>query len=450
MGYKKDYRLLKLWVDSLKSRYNFKGLYHFTDFSNLEQIFKTGFLYSRNQCIMNHIKFIDGANHDVLDKASKNIHDKVRFYYRPKTPTLYDNEGVKLKEYCDNIHIPMPVYLLFDEELILLDSTEFSDGNATSSKIDNTSSFFSHIDWDSVFHDTWFEPEDRNYIINKRQAELLSSEPVSINKYLKKIIFRCEADKKRAINVYGHNYKYEVDSSIFSDKNFKGTKKKEYENNYINNYDIDYNFDDYGNKKDIIITVNFQKKWNDYKSKFNIEDFDGLSLRNNASVFYKKYNPQKTIEFIGTNGNVWENYRTYNEKVRLKITGPIKKFKKIEIYINDYLYIEENLKKNVIEKYYFEIKKEDNKENYFFNILFKDVSILKYSHRYKIFDNRGCLVEDYSLIFDDKKNCLNWYIEFENYNSNWYKIKYYIDDVMYICETINNAKISYKLDKKEK
>ena len=57
-----------------------------------------------------------GANELCLE-----TNNCVRFYYRGKTPTLYNNEGIKLKKYCDKVHIPTPVFLLFDEELIYLE-----------------------------------------------------------------------------------------------------------------------------------------------------------------------------------------------------------------------------------------------------------------------------------------------------------------------------------------
>lgn len=141
MGYKRDKYEIKQHIKYLKSKFKFKGVLHFTDFSNLKTILGQGYLYSRNHCVNSNINFIDGANHEVLDKASEYVHNCVRFYYRGKTPTLYDNEGIKLKQYCDKTHIPIPVYLLFDEELLYLSNTEFSNGNATNSEIGNTASF---------------------------------------------------------------------------------------------------------------------------------------------------------------------------------------------------------------------------------------------------------------------------------------------------------------------
>ena len=45
--------------------------------------------------------------------------------------TLYRNEGIKVDG--SNPHVPIPVYLLFDEEILYLDYTIFTDGNADQS-----------------------------------------------------------------------------------------------------------------------------------------------------------------------------------------------------------------------------------------------------------------------------------------------------------------------------
>ena len=79
-----------------------------------------------------------------------------------------------------------------------MDTTEFTDGNATNSPKGSSAKFFKSMDWNSIFHDRGFASEERDYIINKRQSEVLSLVPVSLEKHLKKIIFRCSADMKRA------------------------------------------------------------------------------------------------------------------------------------------------------------------------------------------------------------------------------------------------------------
>ena len=170
----------------LKERYNFRGLLHFTDFSNLNSIINIGYLLSRALCYAYDIEFFDVKDED--DYAN----DYVRFYFTEKNhEALY-----KLKT---------PVYLLFSEDLIALYLSVISNGAKEAAEIKQG------FDFDF-----------------RKQTELLVAEPVSL-KYLKNIIFRCKADYKRACNLYGKNKIYSIEPNIF----FHG-------DNYVKDYDIYY------------------------------------------------------------------------------------------------------------------------------------------------------------------------------------------------------------------
>lgn len=339
-------------VNFLKRQYNFKGLYHFTDFSNLRNILESGYLYSRNGAINKFGDFIDGADPDIIGKLNKfgkgNIKNCVRFYYRPRVSTLYINEGVKLKQYSKDTHIPMPVYLLFDESLIYSNNVVYSDGNATNynTSFGDTDEFFIKMDWRLIFSEGGYskyidysDEEQRNEIKRKRQAELLSKVPVSIEKYLKKIIFRCEADMQRAINVLGNNDKYEVDCNLFSNK--KDVSNDIYRNNYIEKYDcyIDkeyyiirmffkYNLE-WPSKFDIKVCTThsdgkektFELSENDYLNKKNIFKEDNGILKLDETYKY--------VIFQSLNNNLVFALVEYHN------------IKKVQVYINNFLYIEE-------------------------------------------------------------------------------------------------------------
>lgn len=412
MGYKTDTNEIRKQVKYLNEKYNFDGLLHFTDFLNFERFLEEGYLYSRSDCEKKGINFIDGANHSVVDRASDNIHNCVRFYYRSKTPTLYDNEGIKLKDYCNEIHIPIPVYLLFDEELLYLDGNAFTDGNATNSNIGSTAIFFKNMDWHSIFHNTWFEPEERDYIVNKRQAELLSCNPVNIS-YLKKIIFRCNADKKRAINLFGDDNRYEVDIKLFTDKNFKKCKVEHY-NNFIKDYKIDFEYDNYKNKTALILNVKYQKPWENFETTFRVIGFEGEDITTN----------KEDIKIISD-----------TEKV-LKIEGNISNCFKLEIYMNDILCIEEFLIKYDILDYKINLEYSDNKNTMVLYTKFLNGNFFKYKHRIEILNLDNKQAYQYDINFNKGNTSLEWNTTFNNFNYNWFKIKYYMNNVLCISDEI--------------
>jgi len=228
---KAEHYEIRKTVERLKEDYDFKGPLHFTDFLNLKSIQNLGGIYSRNYCKDQNINFYDVADSEVIKHTKMNVQNCSRFYYKEKTMTLYRNEGIKVDG--SHPHIPIPVYLLFDEEILYLDYTVFTDGNAgseyTSYGIDHK--FFNEkMDWDTIFHRGPIyldEGPEKWEFKRKRQAELLSTQPISLE-YLRKIIFRCDADYKRACNLFGGSELYIVDSDMFNN-----------EKNYVKDYSIE-------------------------------------------------------------------------------------------------------------------------------------------------------------------------------------------------------------------
>ncbi len=311
-----DEIIIRKMVDTLKSKYEFKGPLHFTDFINLKNILRSGFLYSRYHCEKNGISFTDGANHSVLNKANELVHKCVRFYYRGKSPTLYENEGIKLTQYCSSIHIPIPVFLLFDEQLLYLEYTFYANGNATNSELGYKGDFFVNMDWNAIFSHTSFSYYERNHIINKRQAELLSLYPVPLT-YLKKITFRCETDRKRALYLFGNDDRYMVDISLFSDKNIHPTKHENEENNFIKDYRLELL-----NDEEISLSLYFQKSFKNYLTSIKILDINKrkCGIKINA-------NKDDDLHFI----------KSYNLK------GNIYRWNKLEVYLNSFLCVEDSM-----------------------------------------------------------------------------------------------------------
>lgn len=326
-NYKKDIIKFKSIVETLKETYKFQGLWHFTDFTNLESIFSAGELSSRKMCNDNNVAFLDGANHDVINRATEFVHSCTRFYYRPKTPTLYDNEGIKPLDYLEEVHIPRPVYLIFSEELIYDKDTMFSNGNATNSPIDNTAEFFGSMDWDSIFHSSWFYPEERDYIVNKRHAELLSEKPVSLT-YLSKIIFRSNADLQQAIRIWGEDNRYIVDESCFSDKSNLLITDWRY-NNYIKDYKIEYKV----NRLKLIIYL--KKPVRSYTVSWSIEDSNG----NNKTNSVKK---TLDVKFKDMFNNEVKDLKDAS-KIKLVFNYNPLDGDVIRIYINGILSVEETI-----------------------------------------------------------------------------------------------------------
>lgn len=426
MGYKQEINQIRQYIQNLKDTYGFGGPLHFTDFSNLKSIFQSGYLYSRGMCLNNSINFLDGADQEVIEHTNLDVINCVRFYYKERTQTLYVNEGIKKKEYFRNAHLPIPVYLLFNEEILYLDSTIFSDGNAKSryTCFGDTVGFIQDMDWHEIFNREPIcieEGREKWEIKRKRHAELLSVEPISL-KYLKKIIFRCEADRKRAINLFGNDIRYEVNINMFSNKNNQWCKEC-YDNNFIKDYNISLQNDT------IELQLQFNKSWGDLDIKGLISDTNGNEINANS----------EEVEYQPIFGPRVKNSVNNNEKIILKLKGNIKDWHKISILVNGFQCIEEYLRKYEILNSSITFNEDQGKRKMILHWNFKNFNFLVYNHRYEILDQYNNIITDNYFTFPNDSNGLGWNFTFDDYSDSWSKLKYYINDVLCIDEFIGNA-----------
>jgi len=214
-----DHEQISETVKRVKDKYNFIGPLHFTDFSNLNSIISIGYLCSRSLCYANNIEFEDVLDEEEINNISDKVKRCTRFYF------------VEKNNYNIMNRLNIPVYLLFNEDVIYNDLAVLFNADAV---LEN--------------------------------MELLIDEPVPIIK-LKNIIFRCNADYKRACNLFGKNKLYKVQPEMFF-----------HDKNYIRDYNIVY---DSLLHKDVFIlhfSSNMPVK-NDSKHEYRLYDLNDNLLR---------------------------------------------------------------------------------------------------------------------------------------------------------------------------
>ena len=152
-------------------------LFHCTDISNVISILSQGEIVSRSRITSAGRLPMDIASPEVIAGTDQEWKDYVRLYFRPRTPTQYNNEGFRpVGQWALNSHCPVPIYLIFDALGVLSRSDSFfSDGNVGSphANVHSDVSFLKQIPFDLVYHDTWFGPAERDQIVHHRNAEVL-------------------------------------------------------------------------------------------------------------------------------------------------------------------------------------------------------------------------------------------------------------------------------------
>lgn len=195
--------------------FGFIGFVHGTDIETAAEILKSGYLYSRDYVEKNKLKFNDVANQDVLVHTPKVVKKFTRFYYYPKTPTLF--------KMCQKHKMCL---LIFKWDLVKKYACLFTDGNAAS----KDSNYYEYEDlnkepnalpWRAIFHRGFYDKTNEKldiYITRARNAEMLSKEKISLE-YLDKIIFKSESHRNELMNLISKEEKdkyakyFEVDPS---------------------------------------------------------------------------------------------------------------------------------------------------------------------------------------------------------------------------------------------
>lgn len=195
-----------------------KSLFHFTDVTNAISVLNHGKIYSREKVITHELMQNDNANDGVIALTSNEHKKYARLYFGPSTPTQKTNEGIKPKNLIsNNAHCPIPVMFIFDfKKVFLLNGTRFTDGNlATSPSIYDDIQDLNRLNFNLIYHRSWFTPEDRNTIINARHSEVLVKDELPLENNLRLIAVRSEAEKELLLYQLSGDLKEKYQNKIF-------------------------------------------------------------------------------------------------------------------------------------------------------------------------------------------------------------------------------------------
>jgi hypothetical protein len=185
------------WLDKSRSWWP-RFIFHFTNIDNAIQILECGHLKCRSELEKSGGMATDNASETIIQQTSDRWKDYVRMYFRPRTPTQHNNEGYRPEGQRElSSHCPVPVYFLFDsKQLLTRKNVYFSKGSlasGTTTEIYSDSTSFKEIPFKYVYHDSRFDPYDRDDIIYHRQAEVVVPDQLDFDN-LKGIFCRSEAE----------------------------------------------------------------------------------------------------------------------------------------------------------------------------------------------------------------------------------------------------------------
>jgi hypothetical protein len=170
-------------------------LFHHAPIENALRIINSGQLLSRNGS--NGVRARDVAAPGVIDNRDR-AHDFVRLYFRPRTPTQFNIEGIRRPADCryENAHAPILVMFALDARSILsIPDVRFSNINMQldAARDGDDEAFFTGIEFAKVYHEgTYSDPSIKDH----RCAEVLCPSPLAIAQHLRWIICRSDAERQ--------------------------------------------------------------------------------------------------------------------------------------------------------------------------------------------------------------------------------------------------------------
>lgn len=233
----------KTGLYGMTSKYWPKYAFHFTDIENAINILKNGEIHSRyhlehDEKNINDMKN-DNANSGVIDQTKTEVEKMIRFYFRPRTPTQYYNEGMKTKEEIENqafkANCPVPVFFLFDlAGLLKRPGVKFTDCSLALRKEPhymNTPEEFAKLPFKKIYFNhsmrADMSPKEKKELTDIKQSEIVAEDPVKLD-LLRHVYVRSAAEKETLINLLHDNGMYNLDSKIsiasratfFKDRNY--------------------------------------------------------------------------------------------------------------------------------------------------------------------------------------------------------------------------------------
>jgi|GEM_PF-968206 hypothetical protein len=204
----------RMLLEGLNRQHSFcKGyVYHFTHIENAASILRGEKLLARNFCPDN---FKNSAGVNLINRTREDVKNFARFYFRPKTPTQWHNEGLGKRRKNIYALCPVPIFFRFNLKQVLKthgSRCAVSSGNlaASGSYYGNSTAFLEQgFDFNNVY--STLQRVGKETFLRASQQEFIIFHELDFDKLITDditIICRSSQDKQTLINLLGNDSKY--------------------------------------------------------------------------------------------------------------------------------------------------------------------------------------------------------------------------------------------------
>lgn len=149
----------------------------------------------------------DNASPDVIDQTRSWVHSAARTFFRPRTPTFFNNEGIRPNAIGERgSHCAVPVAFLFDSASVLcLAEARVSDGGLArrNVRIGSGIDFLRTLPLELIFDDDVMRG-DKSEAIFRRQAEVVVEDALPLEPHLRYVFSRSEAERQTLVSLAEH------------------------------------------------------------------------------------------------------------------------------------------------------------------------------------------------------------------------------------------------------
>ena len=185
-------------------RYWPRFLYHITDVQNAARIIGDGLLLSRNRAVLEGRMSQDNASPEVIERTRSWVHGAARMFFRPRTPTFFNNEGIRPNAVGERgSHCAVPIAFLFDSASVLcLNEATISEGGLARHNVRTGSGieFLRSLPFNLIFDDAAMRG-DKSEAIFRRHAEVVVNDALPLEPHLRLVFSRSEAERQTLVSL---------------------------------------------------------------------------------------------------------------------------------------------------------------------------------------------------------------------------------------------------------
>jgi hypothetical protein len=182
-----------------------KRAFHFSDVRNAAGILDHGSLLCRGQATAQGLMLVENADREVIAKRADLTDQYARLYFRPLTPTQWNNEGTRPAAHrpAHGRHCPVPVFFIFKlDEVLVQEGTHFTQCAAhwAEAEVYESAEELKGLPWRDIYSSGAMPAGRKQELIGARHAEILVANALDLT-HVTKVVCRTGPERDTLLHL---------------------------------------------------------------------------------------------------------------------------------------------------------------------------------------------------------------------------------------------------------